>query len=222
MDETNTAAGRGAPGVSDTAASATWTLDTLFNAACPQPPDQPGANRDCHVGATGVNVHNAEVNRVLRPEEGNAYYNAIRYDPSPAMGSPTPGPSYYALLLFGRLAQGTTNLRPVALGGQVSAWSMRVRGGPRRLFVINKGPVPTTVGIPAMGLTAGLNRMTPFDPTGAGRTLDAPEVRIDGRAVAADGTFGFSPTVVRMQRGRLPITLVPGEAAVVTVFDHSR
>ena len=64
--------------------------------------------------------------------------------------------------------------------------------------------------------------MTPFDPTGAGRTLDAPEVRIDGRTVAADGTFGFSPTVVRMQRGRLPITLVPGEAAVVTVFDHSR
>jgi hypothetical protein len=48
MDETNTAAGRGAPGVSDVAASATWTLDTLFNAACPQPPDEPGANADCH------------------------------------------------------------------------------------------------------------------------------------------------------------------------------
>ena len=47
MAEPNTAAGRGAPGVSDTAASATWTLDTLFNAACPQPPDQPGANPDC-------------------------------------------------------------------------------------------------------------------------------------------------------------------------------
>ena len=51
------------------------------------------------------------------PGEGNAYYNAIRYDPSDAVGSPTPGPSYYALLLFGRLAQGTADLRPVAMGG---------------------------------------------------------------------------------------------------------
>ena len=31
--------------------------------------------------------------------------------------------------------------------------------------------------------------MTPYDPTGAGRTLDAPDMRIDGQAVAADGTF---------------------------------
>ena len=99
MDETNTAAGRGAPGVSDVAASAIWTLDTMFNAACPQPPDQPGANADCHVGATGVNVHNSEVRAYFFPQEGNAYYNAIRYDPTPAVGAPTPGPSYYALLL---------------------------------------------------------------------------------------------------------------------------
>ena len=113
MDETNTAAGRGAPGVSDVAASATWTLDTLFNAACPQPPDQPGANTDCHVGATGVNVHNAEVRAYFFPREGNAYYNAIRYDPTAAVGAPTPGPSYYALLLFARLAQETSGLRPV-------------------------------------------------------------------------------------------------------------
>jgi hypothetical protein len=83
MDETNTAAGRGAPGVSDVAASATWTLDTLFNAACPQPPDQPGANTDCHLGATGVNVHNAEVRAYFFPQEGNAYYNAIRYASPP-------------------------------------------------------------------------------------------------------------------------------------------
>ena len=114
MDETNTAAGRGAQGVSDVAASGTWTLDTLFHAACPQPPDQPGANADCHLGATGVNVHNAEVRAYFFPQEGNAYYNAIRYDPTPAAGTPTAAPSYYALLLFARLAQGTTGLRPLA------------------------------------------------------------------------------------------------------------
>ena len=60
--------------------------------------------------------------------------------------------------------------------------------------------------------------MTPFDPTGAGRTLDAPQVRIDGRAVAADGSWpGFAPAVGKVVRGRLRVTLTPGEAAVVTL-----
>ena len=125
MDETNTAAGRGAPGVSDVAASGTWTLDTLFHAACPQPPDQPGANADCHLGATGVNVHNAEVRAYFFPQEGNAYYNAISYDPTPALGAPTPAPSYYALLLFARLAQGTT--RPAARSRSTRARQARGR-----------------------------------------------------------------------------------------------
>ena len=145
VDETNTAAGRGAPGVSDVAASATWTLETLFNAACPQPPDQAGANADCHLGATGVYFHNAEVNAYFRPQEGNAYYNAIRYDPTPAIGAPTAGPSYYALLLFARFAQGTTGLRPARVDGAVpvTAWELRAGRSERRLFVINKGAAPS-------------------------------------------------------------------------------
>jgi hypothetical protein len=223
MDETNTAAGRGAPGVSDTAASATWLLDTLFNAACPQPPDQPGANADCRIGATGVNVHNAEVRAYFQPQEGNAYYNAIRYDPTAAMGSPTPGPSYYALLLFARLAQGTTGLRPFALdtSAPVSAWSVRAARGERRVFLINKGLAPVTVEVKTSGASARLDRMTAFDPTGAGRLLDAPDVRIDGLAVAADGTFPpLRPTLARARGGRLQLRLSPGEAVVVTTHDR--
>ena len=77
------------------------------------------------MGATGVNVHNAEVRAYFFPQEGNAYYNAIRYDPTPAAGAPTPGPSYYALLLFARLAQGTTGLRPVTLDAQPACRSRR-------------------------------------------------------------------------------------------------
>jgi hypothetical protein len=228
IDETNTAAGRGAPGVSDVAASATWTLDTLFNAACPQPPDHPGANADCHLGATGVNVHNAEVRAYFFPQEGNAYYNAIRYDATPAAGTPTPGPSYYALLLFARLAQGTTGLRPVTLdatgsaGVHVTAWEMRAARSERRLFLINKGSSPVTVNLEASAARVDLNRMTPYDPTGAGRTLDASDVRIDSRAVAADGTFpGFDPTSSKTHGGRLPIAMAPGEAVVVTLHDHA-
>ena len=61
--------------------------------------------------------------------------------------------------------------------------------------------------------------MTPFDPTGAGRTLDAPQVRIDGRAVAADGTWpGFARAPAGSRpRAQLRVALAPGEAAVVTL-----
>jgi len=68
LQEINTSAGRGAEGVSDVAASATWALYTMFNAACPQPPDLPGVNTACKIGANRVNFHNAEVNAFYRPE----------------------------------------------------------------------------------------------------------------------------------------------------------
>jgi hypothetical protein len=219
MDETNTAAARGAPGVSDVAASATWTLDTLFNAACPQPPDHPGANAACQIGATGVNVHNSERNAFFKPEEGNAYYNAIRYDPTARAGAPTPGPSYYALLLFAQLAEGTTGLRPVALDGSVpvAAWEVRA-GAQRRLFLINNGAAPATVEVRTRAERVTTDRMTPYDPTGAGRTLDAPDVRVDGQAVAPDGTFpGLAPTTAGSSGGRLPVAIAPGEAVVLTM-----
>jgi hypothetical protein len=228
MDETNSAAGRGAPGVSDVAASATWTLDTLFNAACPQPPDEPGTNADCHVGATGVNVHNAEVRAYFFPQEGNAYYNAIRYDPTPAAGTPTPGPSYYALLLFAQFAQGTTGLRPVTIdstgpaGAPLTAWEVRAARSERRLFLINKGATPATVNVQAPAAIVDVDRMTPYDPSGAGRTLDAPDVRVDGQAVAADGSFpGLAPSLLNTHGGQLTVAIAPGEAVVVTLHHHS-
>ncbi|KAB1913182.1 hypothetical protein [Micromonospora sp. AMSO31t] len=228
VEELNTAAGRGAPGVSDVAASAVWALDAMFNAACPQPPHAPSVNATCGTGATGVNFHNAEVRAFFHPEEGNGYYNAVNFDPSPAMGSPAPAPEYYALLLFSRFAQGTTGLRPVpvtvnaAQGGQVKAW--RVDGGAseRRLFLINKGDQPTSVDVAAPGARYELDRMTPDDPSGAGRTLDAPGVRIDGRAVSADGSWpGFQPTVGTTSAGHARITLGAGEAVVLTMHGHA-
>lgn len=63
--------------------------------------------------------------------------------------------------------------------------------------------------------------MTPYDPTGAGRTLDASDVRIDGEAVATDGTFpGLKPTPAKTHRGHLPLAIAPGEALVVTLRAH--
>jgi hypothetical protein len=225
LQELNSAAGRGVDGVSNVAASAIWALTVLFEAACPQPPNAPGANAECSTGAVGVNLHNAEVAKFFSPEEGNAYYNAIDYDPSPAAGAPTAAAPYYALLLFARFAQETRGLRPVAVGAdstagaQVKAWRVDVGASERRLFVVSTADHPLTVTVAAPGSRYELDRMTPYDPTGAGRTLDAPQVRIDGRSVAADGSWpGFAPTVGDVARGRpLQIALGAGEAAVLTL-----
>ena len=224
LQETGTAAGRGVDGVSNVAAAATWALAAMFETACPQPPNAPGANASCATGAVGINLHNAEVNRFFFPEEGNAFYNTIAYDPSPAAGAPAAAPPYYALLLFSRFAQGMGGLRPVAPApgsnpaARVKAWQVDAGREGRRLFLVNLSDRPLTTAVAAPGKRYELNRMTPYDPTGAGRTLDAPQVRIDGRAVAADGSWpGFAPTTGKIVGGRLRVTLVPGEAAVVTL-----
>jgi hypothetical protein len=223
LEETNTAAGRGADGVSNVAASATYALDLMFHTACPQPPNAPGANAACTTGAIGLNFHNAEVRAFFAPEEGNAYYNAINYDPTAAFGAPTAAPLYYAMLLFSHFAQGTTGLRPatVATPGttQVKAWQVGSKSN--RMFLINKGDQPVTLDVAAPGSSALVDRMTPYDPTGSGKTLDATQVRIDGRQVAADGSWaGFRPAHVRITHHKLTITLAAGEAAVITVPTH--
>lgn len=220
LEELNTAAGRGAPGVSDTAASAIWALDTMFHAACPTPPEDPAANADCQVGAIGVNFHNAERNAFFRPEEGNGYYNAIDFDSSPAMGPPTPAPEYYALLLFARFAQGASGLRPVSVAhaADVSGWQVEGRHGERRLFLINRADTARTLSVRVPGASYLLDRMSPYDPTGSGHRLDATAVRIDGRSVAADGTWpGFAPERGALHGGATEIRLDPGDAVVLRV-----
>jgi hypothetical protein len=217
LEETNTAAGRGADGVSNVAASATYALDLMFHTACPQPPDAPSANANCGTGAIGLNFHNAEVRAFFEPEEGNGYYNAIDYDPTPAIGAPTAAPLYYAMLLFSHFAQGADGLRPVQTNtAQVKAWQVEGNGA-SRLFLINKGDTSATVPVAAAEPTALIDRMTPYDPTGTGKTLDAAAVRIDARQVSANGTWpGFRPSVAHANQHTLTITLAPGEAAVIT------
>lgn len=222
LEETNTAAGRGADGVSNVAASATYALDLMFHTACPQPPNEPSANATCSVGAIGLNFHNAEVRAFFFPEEGNGYYNAVDYDPTPALGAPTAAPLYYAMLLFSRFAQSSTGLRPVSIpsAGQVKAWQV-VGHGTRRLFLINKGDAPATVTVAASAPVALVDRMTPYDPTDTGKTLDAAQVRIDGRQIAANGTWpGFRPTLEHTAEHSLTITLAPGETSVITQPAH--
>jgi hypothetical protein len=222
VEEMNSASNRGVEGVSDVAASAVWALDAMFSAACPAPPDAP-AGPDCAPGAIGVNFHNAEVRAFFEPEEGNAFYNAIRYDATPAVGSPSAAPLYYATLLFSSLAQGTSGLRrapvsPATAAARVKGWLVDAEGGERRLFLVNKGlDRPVRVDVSAPPGPYEVTRLSPHDPSGAGRTHTAPEVRIDGRAVAGDGTWpGFAPATDTAGEDGLEVVLGPAEAAVVS------
>ena len=94
--------------------------------------------------------------------------------------------------------------------------------GPKRtdrLVLINKRAQSTSVDLALSGSAAvSVSRMAPFDPAGSGRTLDAPQVRIDGRSVGADGRWpGFAPAAARADRfGHLRLQLGAGEALVVT------
>jgi hypothetical protein len=207
MEEMNSAAGRGVAGVSDVAASALWALDAMFTAACPQPPDRLLANADCRIGATGVNFHCAEARDIFVPDEGNAYYNPIAYgrDGLRAM------PEYYALLLFARFAQGTRGLRPVPTGREaLRAWGVDAGAAGRRVFLINTADRPTDITLPAGPGTYAISRLR-------GASLAARTVTIDGRRVAADGTWpGFAPVTGATAGGRLRVPIGAAEAAVVT------
>ena len=220
LEETNTGARQGIVGVSDVAASAIYALDMMFHVACPQPPNLPGANVDCTVGGVGMNLQNAARNGNTNPEQGNAFYNVIYFDSSPAFGPPVPAPEYYGALLFAHFAQGTTGLRPVAVAGQdaanIAAWRVEAGANERRLFLINKSTGSVTTSVSNVASGSLMSRMAPFDPTGAGLVLDAASLTIDGRQVRADGTWpGFAPTTVSPAGGVMNVTLGPGEAVVI-------
>jgi hypothetical protein len=87
--------------------------------------------------------------------------------------------------------------------------------------VINPAAAPVTIGAGVPAARVDIDRMTPYDPTGAGRALDAADVRIDGQAVAPDGSFpGLRPTTVRTHGGQVPVAIAPGEAVVITLHGH--
>jgi len=80
-----------------------------------------------------------------------------------------------------------------------------------------------TLDVAAPASSALVDRMTPYDPTGAGETLNAAQVRVDGRQVAADGTRpGFQPTREQVAGDRMSITLAAGEASVITIRPHDK
>lgn len=93
MDELNSVACKGAPGVSDTFASALWILDSLFAVA--------------RSGVDGVNIHTL-------PE---AVYSPFKFQQLDGRWTATVAPEYYGLLLFTEAAPPGSRLLSVSAPG---------------------------------------------------------------------------------------------------------
>ncbi|HEY1691663.1 MAG TPA: FG-GAP-like repeat-containing protein [Polyangiaceae bacterium] len=182
--EANTFSGGGVAGVSDTQASALWTLDFLFGSA--------------QGGAAGVNLNNHD--------QGD-YYQPIADVPVCCSGSPTcnkstnptpmcasvcdandpsapgchlssdpaghldPGvrPQYYAMLLFTLAGQGPMLQTSVSSALNVSAYTVAPADGSIRVVILNKDPTKTAQATVTVASTKPIS-------TGTMTTLTAPSL----------------------------------------------
>jgi hypothetical protein len=114
VDEMNSVACGGAPGVSNAFASALWIVDALFAMA--------------RVGVDGVNIHtfNSAIYGLFRTQQvGGVWSAAVR-------------PDYYGLLLFAQAAPPGSHLLGVAgASGSLRAWATHARDGGTRVVLIN-------------------------------------------------------------------------------------
>ena len=94
---------------------------------------------------------------------------------------------------------------------QVSAWEVRTAPSERRVFLINKGATETTVNLQTPPALAAIDRLTPYDATGAGRILDAP--RCESTAKRSRPTEPSRPRTRRatILDGQLPVAIAPGK-----------
>lgn len=117
VDELNSVACGGQPGVSDTFASALWVLDTMFQLV--------------HVGVDGVNIHTFP----------NAYYEPFALTRTGSGWRAFAEPEYYGLLLFARAAPAGSSLVPATTrnAGPISTFATRGPDGHVRVVLINTG-----------------------------------------------------------------------------------
>jgi Glycosyl hydrolase family 79 C-terminal beta domain len=120
IGEMNSIAGGGEPGVSNTFASALWSLDTLFEFA--------------NTGADGVNIHGT-----------SSSYALFTFDFAISGGKTTfrllsVRPEYYGVLLFQQATANGARLLPVALttGANLKVWATKDTEGTVRIVLINK------------------------------------------------------------------------------------
>jgi hypothetical protein len=197
LTELNSASCAGAPGVSDTFASALWALDTLFN--------MEGA------GVDGVNFH-------MLP--GSHYELFSPSQTSSGQWQAFVHPEYYGLLMFAQaFPVGARRLKVGAPGGPVKVWATQDEAGNVRVTVINKDTAnahTVVVSVPGPTRTASLETLqAPSASSTSGVTLG-------GQTFGAETTTGTLPgspstTPVNPGAGRYTVQVPAASAALLTV-----
>jgi hypothetical protein len=198
--EMNSASCEGAPGVSDTFASALWALDTMFDFA--------------RAGIDGVNVH-------MLP--GSAYELFSTSHTSTGAWQAFVHPEYYGLALFAQAFPPGARLLPVSgagSGSTVKVWATQAPDGTIRLTLINKDTASehdVALTLPA-GTTA----------SGSEEALQAPsaaatdDVTVGGESFGDETTTGRLPgppqtTAVAPSGSTYTVSLPAASAALVTI-----
>jgi hypothetical protein len=193
ISECNSFFNGGAPGVSDSAASALWALDFLFSCA--------------QGGASGINFHGG----------GLSSYTPITNQPDSVFGV---RPEYYGMLLFTLAGQGALYQTEVSAGGlNVTAYAIKNQVGGTSLVVINKEPTQNlqlTVSLPQSANAASLVALTQLPAGGATESLAATSsMTIQNGTVASNGNFNPSAAYNLSASGSQLTCYVPAFSAIL-------
>jgi hypothetical protein len=194
--EMNSASCQGAKGVSDTFASALWSLDTMFQFAS--------------VGVDGVNFHmlpgsNYELFTVSHNSTG-AWQAFVH-------------PEYYGLLMFAQaFPPGARLLKTTTPAGPVKVWATQSGDGGVRVTLINKDPnAEHDVSLAVSGATAAGSLETLQAPS-----VSATDgVTLGGQSFGDETTTGTLPqpstTPLGPIAGTYTVPLPAGSAALLTL-----
>ena len=202
VDELNSAACRGRPGVSDTFASSLWVTDALFSLL--------------HAGVDAVNIHTL-------PDSAYELFQFSRHD---GRWRSWVRPVYYGLQLFAQATPVGSRLVDVAGAThtpRLSVWATTAPDHSERLVLINKDPGRAeTVELPAPPGAHG---------TVTVERLTAPNLRATGHVTLGGRGYGRETDrgTLRAPRvqppGRAPngdyVITVPGASAAMVTFGAS-
>jgi hypothetical protein len=200
LDETNDISCHGAPGVSDSFASALWGLDYVVRAM--------------RAGLAGVNFHDL----IAEPRAYSPL--AATNQRALAAGALSAKPEWYALLLARRLL-GDQPLRATIAGRASNLTAAALLSRRRRLHVVlidydppGSEPLLVRLHVAPRYRSGAILRLTAPSP-GALR-----DVRLGGRRITSAGTWAPRsplPRVYRRSRS-LELELAPSSAALVTLY----